>query len=155
MAKTVGYMITWTTYGTWLQGDKRGYVKKGKICPPNPSLAKSNQENLIKNPVKLSKAHRAIVTKAIYEKAKRLKQKIHALAVRSNHVHIVAEYIPMPIGLVVKNYKNFTHVKLREAGFCGRLWTKGFDKRYCFDKRSLEKRIDYVNSHKKTFTNNN
>ena len=33
MAKTLGYMITWTTYGTWLQGDERGYVKDGNICP--------------------------------------------------------------------------------------------------------------------------
>ena len=29
MEKTLGYMITLTTYGTWLQGDKRGYVKNG------------------------------------------------------------------------------------------------------------------------------
>ena len=31
MAKTVGYMVTWTTYGSWLQGDKRKYVKDGKV----------------------------------------------------------------------------------------------------------------------------
>ena len=31
MAKTLGYLITWTTYGTWLQGDERGYAKKGKV----------------------------------------------------------------------------------------------------------------------------
>jgi len=27
MARMIGYMLTWTTYRTWLQGDKRGYVK--------------------------------------------------------------------------------------------------------------------------------
>jgi len=27
MARMIGYMLTWTTYGTWLQRDKRGYVK--------------------------------------------------------------------------------------------------------------------------------
>jgi len=31
MSKLVGYMVTWTTYGSWLQGDKRGFVKDGKI----------------------------------------------------------------------------------------------------------------------------
>jgi REP element-mobilizing transposase RayT len=149
MAKTVGYMITWTTYGTWLQGDKRGYVKKGKIYPANPSLTKSNQQKLIKNPITLSPAHRAIVKQALYEKGKRLNQKIHAVAVRSNHVHIIADYIPMPIGSVVRIYKNSAQVALRKACLCGRVWTKGFDKRYCFDRRSLEKRIDYVNSHNK------
>ncbi len=149
MAKTLGYMITWTTYGTWLQGDKRGYVKKGKIYPDNPSIAESNRQKLVKNPVKLSKVHRAIVKQVIYEKADQLNQTIHALAVRSNHVHIVAEYIPMPIGSVVRIYKNSAQAALRKAGVCGRVWTKGFDKHYCFDQQSLKIRIDYVNSHNK------
>ncbi len=30
MASMIGYMLTWTTYGTWLRGDKRGYVKDGE-----------------------------------------------------------------------------------------------------------------------------
>ncbi len=72
MAKTLGYMITWTTYGTWLQGDKRGYVKDGGIYPANPLLAKVNEQSLVKDPVTLSNAHRAIVTQAISEKAKQL-----------------------------------------------------------------------------------
>jgi len=29
--RIIGYMVTWTTYGTWLQGEKKGYVKNGKI----------------------------------------------------------------------------------------------------------------------------
>jgi hypothetical protein len=53
MAKTIGYMITWTTYGSQLQSDKRGFVKKGKIYPENKSLADSNIQRLSKNPVKL------------------------------------------------------------------------------------------------------
>jgi len=36
--KIIGYMITWTTYGSWLQGGKRGYVKNGKILPANDKL---------------------------------------------------------------------------------------------------------------------
>ena len=26
----IAYMLTWTTYGTWLQGDERGYGKDGE-----------------------------------------------------------------------------------------------------------------------------
>src|SRR4030042_3733900 len=142
-------MMTWTTYGTWLQGDRRGYVKKGTVYPANESLAESNEQNLVKKPVTLSKEHRAIVTKVITEKAHRLNQRIHALAVRSNHVHIVAEYIPMPISSVVKSYKMSAQIALRKVCLSGRVWTKGFDKRYCFDRQSLKKRIDYVHSHNK------
>ena len=44
MGKMLGYMITWTTYGTWLQGDKRGYVKDGKIYKKNPQLEQKNKQ---------------------------------------------------------------------------------------------------------------
>jgi hypothetical protein len=44
MAKTVGYMITFTTYGTWLQGDKRGYVKDGKEFDSNKELLDANRK---------------------------------------------------------------------------------------------------------------
>lgn len=142
-------MITWTTYGTWLQGDKRGYVKKGEILPASPELSDSNKQNLTKNPVKLSKAHREIVTKAILKKAEQLKHKIYALAVSYNHVHIVTDITPESIGTIVKYYKMAGQVALRKHDITGRLWTKGFDKRYCFDKKTLKSRIDYVNSHNK------
>ena len=147
MARTLGYMITWTTYGTWLQGDKRGFVKNGKTYAANQSLADSNKQDLSNNPVRLSKTHRAIAAHAIFEKAGRLDQKILALTVCSNHVHLVAEYVPTPIGRIVSHYKNSAQAALRKAGLAGRVWTKGFDKRYCFDEQALKSRIDYVNSH--------
>jgi REP element-mobilizing transposase RayT len=147
MAKTLGYMITFTTYGTWLQGDERGFVKDGKTYDANQSLADSNKQKLAKNPVKLSKNNRAIAAKAIFEKANRIDQKILALAVCSNHVHIVVDYVPIPMGKIVSYYKNAAQISLRKAGLAGRIWTKGFDKRYCFDEQALKSRIDYINSH--------
>ena len=149
MARTLGYMITFTTYGTWLQGDERGFVTDGKTYAGNQSLADSNKQNLSKNPVRLSKTHRAIAAEAIIEKAGQLGQKILTLAVCSNHVHIVTDYIPVPIGKIVRYYKNAAQAALRRTGLSGRVWTKGFDKRYCFDEKALKSRIDYVNSHKK------
>ena len=124
MTKTIGYMITWTTYGSWLQGDERGYVKNGKIQPANQTLANSNIQNLSKDPVKLSKNHREIVAKAIFEKANQLDQKIHALSVCSNHVHIIADYIPKPLGEIVTHYKNAAQVALRKVGLSGRVCQK-------------------------------
>ncbi len=38
MPRTVGYMLTWTTYGSWLQGDVRGYVKNSRILPDDKKL---------------------------------------------------------------------------------------------------------------------
>ena len=153
MAKTIAYMIIWTTYGTWLQGDERDYVKDGQILPPNQSLENSNKQNLSKKPVRLSLTHQKIVQETILQMAKQLNQKIFALSVSSAHVHILAEYIPMPIGLVVRHYKGAVQSALRKIGLSGNIWTKGFDKRYCFDERSLRNRIDYVESHNKNSKN--
>ena len=39
-------MLTWTTYGTWLQGELKGFVKNGKAQCENDALRKSNIRNL-------------------------------------------------------------------------------------------------------------
>lgn len=142
-------MLTWTTYGTWLQGDRRGYVKNGKILPTERRLHKTNVAELSGSPVKLSLAQRRTVRSAILAEAEKLGQKILALAIGSNHVHVVVEYIPRPIGRVVSHYKNAARLALTKMGNTNRWWTKGYDKRYCFDKCSLQSRIAYVISHSK------
>ena len=147
MGNMQGYMITWTTYGTWLQGDKRGYVKDGKVLGENPKLQNANVQSQAGNSVKLTVQQREIVRKAILSEAKKLKQKVYSMAVCSNHVHLVVEYISDPIREVVGYYKNATRVALQVKGFVGRVWTRGYDKRYCFNEKSLRARIDYVRKH--------
>jgi len=112
MPNTLGYMVTWTTYGTWLQGDERQYVKDGQVLPPNKAIAAANR-----------------------------------LALKKNPVHLVVKYIPRPIGIVVQRYKTCAVRALRKIGIQGRVWTNGFDTRYCFYRGSLQRKIDYVNSH--------
>ncbi len=142
-------MLTWTTYGTWLQGDRRGYVRNSKILPADRLLYETNVTKLSGSPVSLSLAQRRTVRTAILTEAKRLDQKVFALAVGSNHVHLLVEYIPKPIGRVVSHYKNAARLALADKGNTDRWWTKGYDKRYCFDKTSLQSRIAYVIGHAK------
>jgi len=149
MQNTLAYLLTWTTYGTWLQGDERRYVKNGEILEENSSLADANRHQLTKDPVTLTPNQQKAIEGAIYAKANEISQKIYALAVCSNHVHIVAGYTTKDLGLIVRYYKMAAQMALRKTGFNGRLWTKGFDKRFCFDEKTLQKRIDYVNSHNK------
>ena len=98
-------MITWTTYGSWLQGDKRGYVKNGKILRDDDSFLQSNLKRLKNPPARLSTEHCKIFRHAIINKAKEINHKIHAIAVCSNHVHIVAERTNQSIEKVVSCYK--------------------------------------------------
>ena len=147
MAKTLGYMVTWTTYGTWLQGDERGYVKKGKVLVANRSLRKVNVANQAAKMVKLTRQEQEIVRKAIESEAARLRREIYSMAICYNHVHIVLNYTGETIELFVGRCKNSARVALQANGFSGRVWTRGYDKRYCFDEKSLNDRIDYVRRH--------
>jgi REP element-mobilizing transposase RayT len=142
-------MVTWTTYGSWLQGDEREFVKDGRILPPDSNLTESNLHNLKQPPVSLTGIQKQIVKQAIMEKSLRLRQKILALSVRTNHVHFVVAYDGTPIENTVRHYKNVALVALRKIGFSGRVWSTGFNKGFCFDERSLQNRINYVNRHNK------
>ena len=36
MPEPLAYYLTWTTYGTWLPGDERGWVWRGKVSAARP-----------------------------------------------------------------------------------------------------------------------
>ncbi len=127
MTKTVGYMVTWTTYGTWLQGDRRGYVRDGQVLGEDKALHDANRGGLAQRPVRLGKENKAVVERTILGKARRIGQR--------------------PIEETVRRYKNASTVALREKGLEGRVWTQGYDKRFCFDEASLQDRIRYVQGH--------
>ena len=149
MAKTAGYMITWTTYGSWLQGDERGYVKEGRIYPGDELLRQNNERLQIHKAIRLSKAQRQLVQNAIIKEAERQGQRIYALAVCSNHVHLLLEYIPRPLSKVLAHYKTAARLALRTLGQTGKVWAKGYDKRFCFDQATLAQKIKYVQGHNK------
>jgi hypothetical protein len=149
MAKTVGYMVTWTTYGTWLQGERKGYVKDGEVRGENVAIKKDCEKKLEHKPVRLGRKEKEIVREAIIEAAKRFKQTILAIAVYSNHVHIVCEYVDVPVDIVAGYYKNAGRVAIEKSGFKGKAWTRGYDKLFCFSEKDLRARIEYVNRHGK------
>ena len=69
-------MLTWTTYGCWLQGEKKGFVKKGRVRGENIALKIDCEKKLKGQPVRLKRKEKELVKKAILEAAKRFKQKI-------------------------------------------------------------------------------
>ena len=144
MGRMIGYMVTWTTYGSWLQGDKRGYVTDGKIYGGDLKLKGANVNNLSKSRVRLNLEERGIVKDAILKASEKYGQKIYAIAVMSNHVHIVLGNNGRNIGEMVRRYKRSGYFALRENGFAGKVWTRGYDKRYCYDEGKLEVRMGYV-----------
>ncbi len=129
MVKIVGYMLTWTTYGTWLQGDEKGYVKKGKILPGNEKLEKANRKLQKLSTINLTKKEKEVVCEAILK---------------------AAEPCGESIEQIISRYKNIAMFALRKNGRSScQIWTSGFDKRFCFTEEDLENRTNYVNNHKK------
>ena len=147
MGKMIGYMITWTTYGSWLQGDERGYVKDGRTLPRNEKLEAANSRQMKYPVVKLNTQQKQIAEQAIISEAERIDHKLFAIAVCSNHVHIVASVSKESIEQVVHRYKYSMTSALRESGMEGKIWSKGFDKRFCFTELELQTRIKYVQNH--------
>jgi len=147
MGKTLGYMVTWTTYGSRLQGDARGFVKDGKILGENKGLEHTNRKMLIGEPFKLKKEQREAARRAILLEAERIGEKILAISVCSNHIHVVIGKGGNSVDKVVNRFKSAAYYALRENGVEERVWTRGYDKRFCFDEHSLAERIKYVERH--------
>lgn len=143
----IGYMLTWTTYGSWLQGSKKRYVKDGTILEPSEALEKDNLSRLKCSPVRLNHRQKMLVETAIKKKAAELKQTILALIVYSNHVHIVVEKNSLSIEKTVSYYKNAARIALQNGGFNTRLWTRGFDKQFCYNRQELYQKVAYIRSH--------
>jgi len=139
--------LTWTTYGSWLQGDERGWVKNGRILQPDNKLYLTNKQKLKRTPVKLKELQKRLVKEIILAESKRINQRICAFTVCSDHIHIVAESCSESISQIVQRYKRVSTYALQKNGFNGKVWTKGYDKRYCFSVKDLRIRINYVLRH--------
>ena len=141
-------MVTWTTYGTWLQSDKRGYVKNGRIFEGDKALLKLCKGLQKNQTVKLTKREKEVVHRAILRESQRIGQNLEALAVCTNHLHLTARPCDKSIERIVSMYKSAATRALRFYGRDGRIWTKGFDKRFCFTEDDLTRKIKYIQNHK-------
>lgn len=156
MNKFPVYFLTWTTYGTWLHGDPRGSVDddhntpRTDRLPPNEPLHAVQQSRLREPPLILDDHARSIVHNAIEAHAAHRVWHIHALNVRSNHVHAVISASTHTPEIVMSQFKQWSSRLLREhSEFADRksIWTKMGSTRWINDESSLLKAIDYVLNH--------
>lgn len=147
MSKIIGYMLTWTTYGSWLPGDERGYVADGRVLPGQVAILERNRKRQKSSAVKLSAQEKEIVKETILGEAKKIGHKLEALTVCSNHVHLLARPYTQSIEEVVGRYKSLTTRALWKEGRRGRIWSKGYDKRFCFTDEDIATRAEYIENH--------
>ena len=151
----LAYHITWTTYGTWLPGDARGWIKSGGwgIQPPDSAREESAGQAMAESAVVLTHEQRVIVDSTIRAHCHIRGWILHALNVRSNHIHVVVTVDREP-KIVRDQFKAWCSQKLsdhaglttkvaRKAG--RRHWfTEGGDHELIETDEYLENAIRYV-----------
>jgi hypothetical protein len=89
------YLITFRCYATHLPGDPRGFVTRAYNLPqscqrsPHPGLHAFSRAALVRPPQSLGPAERERVDAAIRDKCTQARWTLHAINVRTNHVHVV------------------------------------------------------------------
>jgi REP element-mobilizing transposase RayT len=147
--------IVWTAYGTWLPGDARGWLEKGKwiVQAPDPDLERRARERMAELPVHLTPAQRAIVEQTIADHCRIRGWKLHATRARSNHIHVVVTADRRPHD-VRDQLKSWCSRKLSDdAGLVGtvarkagrrRWFTEGGDMEVIDSEEYLANAIRYV-----------
>ncbi len=141
-------MATWTTYGTWLPGDERGYVNnKGQTLDNDKKLFQKSRTLQKSQTVKLNSSEKKFIKQAILDDALKINHKIIELAVCTNHVHLLAKPHRQSIEDLIGRYKSVTTRDLWEYGRKGKVWTRGFDRQYCWTEKEITARIIYIQRH--------
>ncbi len=150
MSEPLAFLLTWTTYGTWLPGDRRGWVLQGGgIQPSNPARKKCAQQRMTESTCTLDKQERTVVEQTIADHCQIRLWKLHAVNCRSNHVHFVVSADRHP-ETVRDQFKAWCTRKLkilqrsRSTNRREKWWTERGSQRYLSDEKSLEAAIHYV-----------
>lgn len=163
------WLLTNTTYGTWLPGDKRGSVtavrerRKGEAIGPHrqrhnklgeawepsiPGLARSARSRMKGPPILLTVSQASVLLRQFQETAHFRNWPIQALAIMANHFHLVVrtdeKVHPRKILADFKAYGTRALNREFSRPRSGTWWTTNGLKRRLPDERALVTAINYV-----------
>ena len=148
----LAYFISFRAYGTWLHGDKRGSIDRfnnryrAPYIQPSEKWQNYNEQRLRSEPLTLKARHRKSIEGAIRETCNIRKWLLHAINVRTNHVHTVV-WANRRAGLVLNAFKANATRQLREDGlwpYSHSPWADKGSKRKLWNEQSVARAIDYV-----------
>jgi REP element-mobilizing transposase RayT len=150
MPEPRAYFLTWTTYGTWLPGDERGWVRKGRgFQLPNPCLARWTEQQLREPPCSLDREQRDLVERTIRRHCDLRRWELFAVNARTMHVHAVIASKCAP-KVIREQLKSWCTRELNKLGISRRnerrenWWSEKGSIRWIEDEESLEAVIHYV-----------
>ena len=147
MNDTIALFITWTTYGTWLPGDARGWRHRtgGHQIPQEP-LETWCRNQMKGDAVLLNMEDRSTVEEACRKHSEFRNWYLYAVAARTNHVHVVVAANLKPQIVRDQLKANCTSALRRQPNpLCvNRTWTKGGDCEILDTDEDLHAAILYV-----------
>lgn len=149
----LAYFITFRCYGTWLHGDVRGAIdRKGHNTPgtellrPSKRLEAWQAVHLKHPPFALDAARRAVVERTVVQVCTHRGWELHALNVRTNHVHQVLTADTSP-ERVMNTLKAWSTRRMREADLLSpdvKPWSRHGSTRYLFTPHAVEAACQYA-----------
>jgi REP element-mobilizing transposase RayT len=143
----IAFFSNWTTYGTWLPGDGRGWFQSRRGWrEPDQRRAFSAALRMRADAVTLTDEQRRLVEVVVAEHSVVRDWELHAVNCRTNHVHVVVSAGDRSIELPREQFKSWTTRRLRETTTDGRTdwWTeRGWDV-YIDDPDDLAAVVEYV-----------
>jgi REP element-mobilizing transposase RayT len=142
----LAYFITWTTYGSWLPGDERGWIDSGKgFQLPDPKALEQAERLMTGDACYLDLSARQSVEAQIAETCRHRGWTLHAVNCRSNHVHVVVTARDHSKEKVHDDLKAWCTRRLKESELSRtKWWTEGGSKQNIFTEDSLYAVIQYV-----------
>jgi REP element-mobilizing transposase RayT len=152
MPAPIGYFLTWANYGTRLHGDKRGTVDRnhnhhGEPYLPADEIKQAKRfSDLSQPPLKLDAKMRGIVEHAIRRHAEIRGWLIHALNIRTNHIHLVlcGELDP---ARALNEFKAYCTRALRAEKIIAadrKVWVRKGSERWLWNRCQLERACWYT-----------
>jgi REP element-mobilizing transposase RayT len=157
------WLITSTTYGTWLPGDARGFVstvhnddghrvRHNEFGTPYdagiPELESSAQKLMRGTPVFLGSAQALVVKEQFLETVAHRGWQLHAVSVMANHFHAVVESPPeVHSTKILGDLKSYASRALNsrwQKPVAGTWWTEGGSRRSLSNEEAITKAIVYV-----------
>jgi REP element-mobilizing transposase RayT len=159
----MAFLITWTTYNSWLPGDPRGFrTRKGKEYVPPPARYARDESRFYKagrynglyrsvpksNAVRLSETQQQTVLTVIGETIQEQCPGHALVCVGENHVHLLLNLANQTTVPKFCNYaKGRSARRLIALGHSGKVWARGYHAEHV-DSQDWEKAAQYILKHR-------
>ncbi len=146
------YFVTFACYGARLHGDESGSVDRhhnmpgSRLAEGNPQRVAIKRQQMDQAPYRLDTDNRATVLAALREVCVHRNWRLHAVHVRTNHVHVVLEADVRP-EMVMNAFKSYASRALNRIGSDEpdrKRWARHGSTRWLWKDEDVRDAIKYV-----------